>query len=535
MAGFRLIFFVLVILPGGLFAQANRYVVHFKDKVNTPYSVSQPGQFLSARSLDRRSRQQIAVTEDDLPVDPDYVHQVRSTGARTFFTSRWMNSVLVEIGADSIGLLQSLPFVSSVELAAPGQKLMGGRIKKFRKLNVAAGSSSTAVQLKQLGIDQMQSEGYHGENIMLAVLDAGFPGVNTIQPFHRLFLNNQITYTFDFVANSGNVYQYDKHGTEVLSVIAGDIPGSFSGGAPAASFCLFVTEDVSTEYRIEEYNWLFAAERADSAGADIITTSLGYNQFDDSSMDYLVSDLDGKTAVITRAASAAIARGIVVVCSAGNEGTNSWHYITAPSDAQGILATGAVTLDGLRASFSSVGPTADSRIKPDVMAMGVATAIINPAGVVGSGSGTSFASPLIAALAAGILQAFPNLTQAEVYNAFIRSGDQAFHPDNLRGYGVPNYVAVRHLLESQEIQDPVMIYPNPVTADTLQVIFKEPTGEMLTITVYDQLGRMLSSSSVVVSWQNNPLTINMEGLSPGLYLIKVKGPSIMKSFRWVKL
>ena len=535
MGGCKKIFFFFILFPNLAFGQANRYVVFFKDKTNTPYSISEPSHFLSLKAIDRRAKQKIEITEDDLPVDPSYVAQVKSTGARTFFTSRWMNYVLAEVGADSIAMLQSLPFVSSVELVAPGKKLFGGRIRKLEIRNSTTPAEATMVQLQQLGIDEMHRQGFHGENISIAVFDAGFKGVDSTTPFHHLFQNGQVKLTLDLVGNTGNVYQYDEHGTEVLSVIGANIPGFFTGGAFASDFYLFVTEDVSSEYRIEEYNWLLAAEKADSCGVDIISTSLGYAEFDDPSMNYFPADLDGKTAVVTRAAVQAMLKGMVVVCSAGNEGNQSWHYITAPADAKGILSCGAVDGDGVRVPFSSVGPTADGRIKPDVVALGSGNAVILPSGSIGSRSGTSFASPLIASLAAGVWQAYPKLTADEVYDAIIKSADQAHTPDNLKGYGLPNFAGVRNYLARSEMNDAITIYPNPVSDAALHVLFKEPTDETLSVTIYDRLGRALSESTIDATWQNNPFQINVDGMTSGMYLIKVQGPSLVKTFRWIKL
>jgi subtilisin family serine protease len=531
----RKILFLFILFPGLLFGQANRYVVFFKDKTNTPFSVRQPSSFLSGKAINRRAKQNKGIVENDLPVDPAYVARVKNSGARTFFTSRWMNGVLVEIGADSVNTLRSLPFVSNVELVAPGKKLSGGRVGKLKNQSSAAAASATLAQLQQVGLDEMQGRNIHGEGISIAILDGGFQGVNSATPFQRLFQNGQVKLTVDFVGNTGNVYQYDEHGTEVLSVIGGTIPNTFTGGAFAANFYLFVTEDVSSEYRIEEYNWLFAAEKADSAGVDIISTSLGYNEFDDPSMNYSPANLDGKTAIITRAAVQAMLKGMVVVCSAGNEGNQPWHYITAPADAKGILACGAVNSDGVRVPFSSVGPTADGRIKPDVVALGSGDAVILATGSIGYRNGTSFACPLIASLAAGVWQADSLLTAEEVVDAIIKSADQAHTPDNLKGYGLPNFLGVKNYLARTQMDDAVMIYPNPGSNAPLHVLFKEPTNEPLTVTIYDRLGRTLSESTVDVTWRNNPVQINVDGMTSGLYLIKVKGPSLVKTFRWIKV
>lgn len=320
------------------------------------------------------------------------------------------------------------------------------------------------------------------------------------------------------------------HGTEVLSTIAAKIEGSYEGGATAANFYLFVTEDASSEYRIEEYNWLFAAEKADSAGVDIISTSLGYNEFDDPSMDYTVGDMDGKTTVITRAATQAMLSGMVVVCAAGNEGSLAWHYMTAPADAAGILSCGAVDIDGQRVPFSSAGPTSDNRIKPDVVALGAFTAVIDDAGLITSASGTSLSCPLIASLAAGVWQAYPQLSAKQVYDAIIKSGDQAHHPDNLRGYGLPNFVAIKKIVETVDIT----IHPNPATNDEVTVTLRTPTNESVTVIIYDCLGRTLSVSVVTASLQYNPFQLSLSGLPPGIYLIQFKNQSFSKTVKLIK-
>ncbi len=526
---------VLLVLPMGVFAQANRYIVTFKDKNSTPYSIDQPEAFLSQKSIDRRKKQNISIVAADLPVNPVYVSQVRATGARMYFSSRWMNAVLIQIGHDSLSKLTSLPFVSKVELVAPGTKLPGGRTINARKFGQTSLSAETTdVQLQQLGLDEMQSLGYHGETMTIALLDGGFLGANTASAFSHLYQDNKIKGTFDFVGLSGNVYQYDQHGTEVLSTIAGLVPGSFTGGAPQTNFYLYVTEDGSSEYRIEEYNWLFAAERADSVGVDIISSSLGYNTFDDPSMDYLQSDLDGKTAVVSRAATEAVNRGIVVVCSAGNEGSTAWRFVTAPADANGVLACGAISSGEVLAPFSSIGPTADGRHKPDVVAMGYGTSVVTPSGAVGIASGTSFACPLVASLVAGVWQKFSDLTAVDVYYAIIRSADQAYAPDNKKGYGLPSFRAVSNYLQASELDGDIAVYPNPIQGGLLQIRLRNPTDQPVTVTVYDVLGRALSESTVNLNWRNNPITIDVDGMTSGVYLLKIKSAEVAKTLRWVK-
>lgn len=526
--------FMFLVWSTSSVAQSNRYIVFFKDKVNTPFSINEPLKFLSLRSVERRSNQQISVLDEDLPVNPAYVSGVKGMGAKTFFTSRWMNCLLIEASVSLLPSIQSLTYVSKIELVAPGVKLTGGRTKRWKNKNGTLEESVTTVQLEQIGLDKMQAEGYRGENRTIAVFDSGFPGVNVAALFQGLYQEGRVKLVYNFVTNTANVYQDDDHGTEVLSVMAADAPG-FTGGAYKADYMLFVTEDFTSEYRIEEFNWLFAAEKADSAGVDIINASVGYNLFDDASMNYKPSEMDGKTAIVTQAAVKASNKGMVVLCSAGNEGSNSWQLVTPPADAPGILAIGSITQQFSKSSFSSVGPSSDGRVKPDVVALGSGTAVVKSSGVISSNSGTSFSSPLVASLVAGVWQAYPELTAKEVYEVIIRSANQFMNPDNQKGYGVPHFSAVRNYLESKGLNEWITLHPNPVTGDTITITLKEPQGDFLDVIIYDVHGRILAESQIVITWQNNPYDYAFSGLSPGIYFFKVKMQSDFKVVRIVKL
>ncbi|MFZ6012683.1 MAG: S8 family serine peptidase, partial [Bacteroidota bacterium] len=343
MAGDKRILVVLILLVQlPCWAQVNRYVIFFKDKQGTPFTISDPAAFLSPQAIERRIKQGIVVTEQDLPVNPSYVQGVAGAGADVFFRTRWFNGVLVQCDAALVPSIQNLSFVDRVEFVAPGVKLSNGGRKKtsLRKKNGTVGIE-TKSQLEMIGVHEMHQANVIGQNITIAVFDAGFPGVDATAPFSEIFAENRFNAaaSYDFVYNTTDVFQYDGHGTEVLSVIAAKIPDDYTGGAYEANFQLYVTEDASSEYRVEEYNWAFAAERADSAGADIINSSLGYYDFDDASMNYTTAQMDGQTAVVTKAAQWSAERGIVVVCSAGNEGNiPSWRIITAPADAVDVLA-----------------------------------------------------------------------------------------------------------------------------------------------------------------------------------------------------
>ncbi len=527
------ILLLLFSFPISLFSQ-NRYFVSFKDKTNTPYSISNPLQFLSQKSIDRRTKEIFTITSEDLPVDPAYVAQVKNCGASVFFTSRWFNGVLIQANSSEVSAVSVLPFVSNVELVAPGTKLLGGRKKstdKFELVN-ATNALQNQLQLEMIGLDKMQSAGYHGEGIDVAVFDAGFIGVNTLPSFQAIYQEGRMKSAFNFVNNSKDVYSAYDHGTEVLSIMAGSISNTYLGGAYNANFFLFQTEDVSSEYRVEEYNWLFAAERADSAGVDVINSSLGYNTFDDPSMDYTYKSLDGKTSVVSQAAYKAFERGIVVVNSAGNEGDNSWQYIDVPADAEGVIACGAVDNSGLRSPFSSIGPSADGRIKPDVSALGEGDTVISSSGSIESGSGTSFSSPLITCLVAGLRQALPHASAKEIYQRVINSASQINQPDNFLGYGIPNFTLAKDLFD---FSDEFQLYPNPVSESQLKIIFKDPGDVNVSVTIFNMAGQKVFQLSDFISWNNNPYSLDLSSLSEGLYLVRVQTPTSAKINRIVKI
>jgi serine protease AprX len=515
-------------------AQTNRYFVFFKNKTGTPYSISEPQAFLSAASIARRQSQQISITETDLPVNPAYVQQLKDLGIATYFTSRWWNGVLIESEATNLASIEALPFIDDVLLVAPGEKLSNGRIKRTkRRQDTTDQPLANAIQLSQLGIPTMHAAGNRGEGISIAIFDSGFQGVNTSTPFSLLNTDNRIKHTYNFVSNNTNVFVADDHGTEVLSVMAAYTEGTYTGGAYMANYFLYLTEDVSSEYRIEEFNWTFAAEQADSAGVQIINSSLGYNEFDEVSMDYSQDQLDGKTAYVTRAARWAIERGIVVVCSAGNEGNKSWQLVTPPADAVGILAVGSITAGGTRSSFSSLGPTEDDRIKPDVVALGSGTVVIRASGNIGTTSGTSLASPLVASLAAGVWQAYPDFTAQEIYEVLTQSASQATAPDNFLGYGIPNFEAVVNYLKEPEPFYNWLIYPNPVVGNQFNIQLDEIVNTVR-VTVFDSKGSRVSEASLQINWQNNPFKYDIANLLPGLYFVRVQSGSRQGTFRVMK-
>lgn len=523
-------------------AQVNRYMVFFTDKQGTGHSVSHPETFLNERSVQRRIVQGIDVLAEDLPVTASYVQGVRATGSQLLYKTKWMNGALIECTTSQLAEVNALPYVmaANTELVAPGAS--GGRQRKTNKLlRLDDEDDFTTAQLEMLGMDEMHADGYHGEGVIIAIMDGGFAGVNTQPSFQDVYANRiNTSVSWNFVSNDANVYQYSEHGTGVLSVIGVHTEGEFTGGAYGASFQLYVTENVASEYRIEEYNWLFAAERADSAGVDVINTSLGYNTFDDSEMDYEKADMDGATTAITRAAQLAASKGIFLVNSAGNSGSDlSWQIITAPADGEDVLAVGNVNLQGTRSSTSSIGPSADGRVKPDVVALGTGVSVYRANGAIGSANGTSFSSPLTAALVAGLRQRYPELKREELMDAIRLSASQVASPDNFLGYGIPHYRAVVNYLDITSVEPEedhsLVVYPNPVQ-DTFTLAPRKPSMVQLSeVAIINAQGQLAANCKVVFNWPDNSYSMNIGHFLPGVYFLTVRIGKKYETYKLVKI
>ena len=527
-------FVLTIFFVGFSWAQTDRYMVFFKDKLNTPYSVDEPAQYLSERAIERRLRQGIAITESDLPVSIDYVSQLTALGVDVYFKTKWMNGVLVQTSAAKIAEVEGLPFVSSTELVGPGAVLTQTRTlpvaSAFREVN-DSGTLNTNLQLSMLGIDEMHAENFRGEGIVIAVMDGGFLGVNTSEVFEPIFADNRIVGARDFVQNSYDPYQYSTHGTAVLSCIGGLFNETLKSGAPEASFILLVTEEVATEYRIEEYNWLFGAEYADSLGADIINTSLGYTEFDLTAMNYTYDDLDGQTTIVTRASEMAFDKGMLLVTSAGNSGNSRWQFISAPADGENVLAVGALTPSLTKASFSSIGPSADERVKPDVVALGQEVVVFS-SDQYHLSSGTSFSAPLVSGLAAGLWQANPDWTNRELLEALRQSGSNFGNPSDTWGYGIPNFRlegAEIVLSSADEITD-IQAYPNPIGNGNLTLAIPG-TERFQQLRIYDLKGNHLHSQPIA---QQGDQEIEMKDLPNGLYILTLEGNERSRVIKIIK-
>jgi serine protease AprX len=516
----KLIVLIVLMLSGVTQAQVNRYMVFFKDKTGTPFSIAAPENFLSQRALARRTSQNIEVIAEDLPVTPTYVDQVSNTGAKVLYRTKWMNGVLVECTGAQATTIEALSIVQDVEFVAPNARPAGGRTRASGKFKSTEGmAAATDTQLAMIGIDNLHDGGYHGEGMLIAVLDAGFPGADTISLFDRIFDDERLdeATSYDFVSGGHQVFRHNNHGTHVWSIMAAYKKNVYVGGAYKANFILFVTEDAATEYRVEEYNWLFAAERADSAGVDVINTSLGYRDFDNSEMDYVVSDMDGQTAVITRAAEIASSKGIAVIVSAGNEGHNQATTIGAPADGESVLAVGSVTSNRIKSSFSSIGPSADGRIKPDISAMGTGVSFVNTSGVISTGNGTSYAAPLMASLTALVWQRQPTLTVHALLDSIRKHGHLYNSPDNQLGYGIPDF---NYLVTGVEpkLEKLISVFPNPTTS---RLKIELPADLLINDLKFNLLDSKGAAQAVrVLPVSDRELWIDLSNQKPGLYILR---------------
>lgn len=511
-------------------SQVNRYFVYFSDKSgdNYPFSIANPADFLTQRAIDRRLKQGISVNESDMPVDPGYVNGLRDSGLEVYFTSRWLNGALVNADTTLLSSVLALSYVDSIALLADTTRLSSEKnpIETPTSFLPPPGvNGDSDIQLMMLGADQMHTEDIKGQGMLIAVLDNGFTGVNLYSPFQHVWENNRIIATRDFVQNSDNVYQFGSHGTSVFSIIGANYETETDrliGIASEAEFILCVTEDNQAENVLEEYNWLLGAEYADSLGADVINGSLGYRLFDIPSHNHSFEDMDGETTIVSRAASLAADKGIIVAVSAGNEGNKSWERITPPADAKGILTVGSVNPDFTYSVFSSIGNSFDGRIKPDVSAFGSATAVMRGNGSISRGSGTSFASPLIAGFAACIWQLNPERKVNEIIASIKNSAHQAGNPDSLIGYGVPSYSYakdVRALNVNDILDEKVTFYPNPFNGDTLYLKTKGKFKEGMSIKIMDPKGSMIYNRAFKRREVKENMELMIDGSQQGVYFL----------------
>ncbi|MBL0310117.1 MAG: S8 family peptidase [Bacteroidetes bacterium] len=519
-----------------LSAQSDFYWIKFKDKASSPFQIGNPTQFLSQKSIERRNKQAIPISENDLPVSQAYIDSISPFIHQLVHRLKWFNMVVVKVGQnDYLDSIRQFSFVDSlapiwfVPSRSVDMKDKFESVEPVDQNNVDSGLYGIAYnQIRMLNADLLHQLGYRGQGITVAMMDNGFVRADSIAGFDSI--RPRIHQTWNFVRNQMNVYTDGGHGTNTFSCIAGNVPGHFLGTAPDADFFLYETEDIDDEWVMEEYNWAAAAEMADSSGADILSTSLGYTTFRSGAGDHTYADLTGDYTLITRASNMAFSKGMLVLNSAGNSGDDAWFYITAPADGTEVMAVGAVNPDRTITGFSSRGPNASGQIKPDVCAQGSSAAVLDISGNLAMAGGTSFSCPILAGCAASLWGAFPEKSAQEIRQVIIESADRFNTPDNNYGYGIPNfYNAYLQLLTAYNpntlnLQAGAVIYPIPFTDELNLSLYNEEEGERR-IELFDLLGRKVYSFHIFLRAQTYELVCldGIQSLSAGEYILRMDG------------
>lgn len=503
------------------------FYVQLSNKHNNPYSLTQPEQYLSQRAIDRRNAYGLECDSTDLPVNPGYISEISSKGVKVHNRSKWLNGITIRMADTSVvSQIRSLPFVKWVKYSGQmnSAALPAPRKAKFGSETYNYGTSAT--QINQLNGSTLHNAGYTGKGIHIAVLDAGFNNVNVNPGFDSLRIQGRLLGTKDFAEPNSNIYSLDSHGANVLSIITGNLAGQYLGSAPHASYWLLRTEYAPSEYLMELDFWVSAIEFADSAGVDMVNSSLGYTTFDDASMNFTYADMNGKTARASIAASMAAQKGIVVCNSAGNDGNKAWKYIGSPADAEGIFTIGSNMSTGAASYFTSFGPSSDGRTKPEISGMGTSTAIISTSGVTSTGNGTSYSSPLVCGMLACLLQYTKEKNPAMSLNAFrqvvIENSNLYNAPTTQLGYGITSFQqamsTVTSFTQTKDSRTNIAVKYIPEH----KLIRLNFSGEMYknTISVSDISGRNILG----IVTESSVCEIPVQNFRTGVYIIHIQNP-----------
>lgn len=529
---------VLIFVNFAAFSQEDAWV-YLSDKPDSQQFLNNPLTMLTQRSLDRRSTQNIPLDGKDVPVHQPYIDQIEAAnGIAVKAKSKWLNALHIRGAQSDIEALTALPFVLRVDFANKTLNVSGKNATQTSMVNVNKTTETTVDfnygnslnQIQMLNGQVLHQQNFTGSGKIIAVMDAGFPAVNTVSPFARLRDNNQILGGYDYTNRSAEFYTGGSHGTLVLSTMGGFVDDQLVGTAPDASYYLFITEDVNSETPLEESLWVEAAEEADRLGVDIITTSLGYSVFDNSAYNHTYEDMNGMTTFCAKGLDIAFSRGMICVVSAGNEGNKPWHYITTPADATNALTIGAVTASGNHAVFSSYGPSADGRVKPDVAAQGQGSVLANTTGSVVTANGTSFSGPIISGMVASLWQALPQKTNAEIMQLIKQSSSIYNNPDDQIGYGIPDFASIiASQLHANQFSAPSFtVYPNP--AETLFSIVFPSDFEHAAVVLYNTLGQKVFQKYTTA----NDNLIPIGDLQSGIYWYQISSGTTVQKGKLIK-
>ncbi len=526
-------FSLLLLLFQKSYSQTEYYFeVSFKDKGNA-YSVSNPEVFLSESSIKKKTKRNIPVDVLDLPLNPLDIQSMGAYADSVTHQSKWRNSVLIKMtDTSAVAQIRILNTVKSVVFLTSKEKKSNKKEQSADKFSaemnlLSADYGDGYNQVAMVGGHFMHQRGYKGDSIDIAVFDAGFNPVS-VTPYFKMTVadelraNGLIKYTWDFLDHDSTVYEKNQHGAMVLSVLANN-NNKIKGIAPNANYYLFITEDDNSETLLEEYNWLMAAERADSIGVDVINSSLGYFTFDDTTTSHTYKDMDGHTTIVAKAANTAARKGIFVVASAGNEAQTKWHYIISPADGDSVLAIGAVDGNRKYAAFSSTGPASDGDIKPNVTAQGYRAVITFDQNRYWASNGTSFSGPLMAGAVAILWQAFPELTNLELKKEIEKSASQYTHPDSLLGYGIPDLMKIFMNGDSSDMYDfnkdvLISMRSNPFT-DKIGLEMYSAQKQTINFKLMDVAGRLMREENQTIE-QNQYMIFglgDLQNISSGLY------------------
>ena len=518
----------LLLLPALTFAQ--QYLVYFQDKGPDANARLRAVQHtVSKQAVQRRLLHGQAFDARDLPVHPTYLTAIASHG-QTHGVSRWLNAALI-----STQTPERL-------LALPGVK----RVVRYQDPGMHTTQTTNTIDhgladfhINQVGLGYLHDNGNTGAGVPIGVFDSGFITAESNWAFSKIYAQGRVKDTWDYVDGDTSVYNTGSHGTVVWSVMAADSQGTYYGSAPDADYYLYRTENANGETRQEMWNWVMAAERADSLGLWVINNSLGYNTFDNPDSSYIQAEFDGDRTIITQAADLAASRGILVVTSSGNEGNAPWGTITAPCDGDSVLCVGALDEMDNCADFSGDGPTADGRIKPEVMALGRGTPHVTLQEQIGYANGTSLSAPIISGFAACLWQQYPEATNMEIYEAIRTSGDRLNSPDSCLGYGIPDAETAEQRLQLLLDRDAPMsretatlkIAGNPVVGDKLKFWIDHTQVNTYQVELLSMDGQQVAVLNNWPSMVKAQMDISM--LSSGTYLLQAVSGSAMLTQRVV--